>query len=331
MEVSQMFGSAMLDVAIGMIFVFLLLCLICSAFSELLETFLKKRSKDLEQGIIGLLGDKTGLVDKLYNHGLIFSLYRGTYAEAQKNKTLPSYIPSANFAKALCAILTPDNTPLSMDTIKATIAAIANPQVKSALTTLANDAANDLAKFRAGLEDWFNSAMDRVSGWYKRRTHVILFFVGFLIAITLNVNSISLAQDLWTNAAMRDALVGAAQGYLDRHPAPSSQSDASTSSPGGASSPASYGSSDKSLADLGKALNADVAMLKNTKIPIGWGDDIRNNLVRDYRLALMAALGWLLTACAASLGAPFWFDLLNKIAFVRSSIKPGEKSAPAAK
>ncbi|HYK39701.1 MAG TPA: hypothetical protein VEU98_06725 [Candidatus Eremiobacteraceae bacterium] len=319
-----MFGSAMLDVAIGMIFVFLLLCLICSAFSELLETFLKKRSKDLEQGIIGLLGDKTGLVDKLYNHGLIFSLYRGTYAEAQKNKTLPSYIPSANFAKALTAILTPDNAPLSMDTIKATIAAIANPQVKSALTTLANDAANDMAKFRAGLEEWFDSAMDRVSGWYKRRTHVILFFVGFLIAITLNVNSISLAQDLWTNAAMRDALVGAAQGYLDRHPAPSSQSDASTSSP------TSSGSSDKSLSDLGKTLNADIATLKGTKIPIGWGDDIRNNLVHDYRLALMAVLGWLLTACAASLGAPFWFDLLNKVAFVRSSIKPGEKSAPAA-
>ena len=319
-----MFGSAMLDVAIGMIFVFLLLCLICSAFSELLETFLKKRSKDLEQGIIGLLGDKTGLVDKLYNHGLIFSLYRGTYAEAQKNKTLPSYIPSANFAKALTAILTPDNAPLSMDTIKATIAAIANPQVKSALTTLANDAANDMAKFRAGLEEWFDSAMDRVSGWYKRRTHVILFFVGFLIAITLNVNSISLAQDLWTNAAMRDALVGAAQGYLDRHPAPSSQSDGSTSSP------TSSGSSDKSLSDLGKTLNADIATLKGTKIPIGWGDDIRNNLVHDYRLALMAVLGWLLTACAASLGAPFWFDLLNKVAFVRSSIKPGEKSAPAA-
>lgn len=310
-----MFGSAMLDVAIGMIFVFLLLCLICSAFNELLETFLKKRSKDLEQGIIGLLGDKTGLVDKLYNHGLIFSLYRGTYAEAQKNKTLPSYIPSANFAKALSAILAPDNAPISMDAIRNTITAIPNAQVKSALTTLANDAANDLAKFRASLEDWFNSAMDRVSGWYKRRTHVILFFVGFAIAVALNVNSISLAQDLWSNGAMRDALVGAAQGYLEKSPAPASQTETSAS--------------DKTLSDLGKALNADVTTLKNTKIPIGWSNDVRNNLIRDYRFASMAILGWLLTACAASLGAPFWFDLLNKIAFVRSSIRPGEKSDPA--
>jgi hypothetical protein len=317
-----MFGSAMLDVAIGMVFVFLLLCLICSAFNELLETFLKKRSKDLEQGIIGLLGDKTGLVDKLYNHGLIFSLYRGTYEEAQKKKTLPSYIPSANFAKALSAILGPDNAPLTMDAIRSTITAIPNTQVKSALTTLANDAANDLAKFRSSLEDWFNSAMDRVSGWYKRRTHVILFFVGFAIAVALNVNSISLAQDLWSNAAMRDALVGAAQGYLNKNPAPASQTEAAAS--------------DKSLPDLGKALKADIEKLEDTRIPIGWSDNVWKNFNRDDRFAsrfafaFMAILGWLLTACAASLGAPFWFDLLSKIAFVRSSIKPGEKSAPAA-
>jgi hypothetical protein len=41
-------------------------------------------------------------------------------------------------------------------------------------------------------------------------------------------------------------------------------------------------------------------------------------------------LGWLITACAISLGAPFWFDMLNKIMVVRSTIKPQEKSQPEA-
>ena len=36
--------------------------------------------------------------------------------------------------------------------------------------------------------------------------------------------------------------------------------------------------------------------------------------------------GWLLTALALSLGAPFWFDLLNKFIVVRSTVKPKEKS-----
>jgi hypothetical protein len=41
---------------------------------------------------------------------------------------------------------------------------------------------------------------------------------------------------------------------------------------------------------------------------------------------LTKILGLLLTAFAISLGAPFWFDVLNKIIVVRSTVKPKEKS-----
>jgi len=308
-----MFGSALLDVAVGMVFVYLLLSLICSAFNELLETRLKNRARDLERGIKGLLGPNTGLVDKFYNHGLIFSLFRGTYAEASKNRTLPSYIPSKDFATAVANILGPagGNVPSPAD-VRNSINQITNDQVKSALLSLLNDAQNDLDKFRAGLEDWFNSTMDRVSGWYKRRTHVIIFVCAFLIAVAMNVNSISLAQDLWTNQAKREALVGAAQGYFDKHPA-----SAGANSLGSAAS------------NLDQGLKADIDELRGTSLPIGWSQSVLQNLGKSPLLWFAAVLGWLLTACAASLGAPFWFDLLGKIIVVRSSIKPGEKSAPA--
>lgn len=304
-----MFGSAMLDVAVGMVFVFLLLSLICSAFNELLETRLKNRSCDLEKGIKGLLGTDTGLVEKLYDHGLIFSLYRGTYAEASQRKTLPSYIPSADFAKALSSLLVAENSPFDLASIQSSVAAISNTKVKSALTTILNEANGDLQMFQAGLRSWFNSAMDRVSGWYKRRTHVIIFSLGFAIAIAMNVNSISLAQELWTNEATREALVGAAQGYVDKH-STSSASSASTS-------------------NLDQGLKADIDELRSTNLPIGWSRSVLQNLGKSPLLWLAAILGWFLTACAASLGAPFWFDVLGKIVVVRTSIKPGEKSAPA--
>jgi hypothetical protein len=44
-------------------------------------------------------------------------------------------------------------------------------------------------------------------------------------------------------------------------------------------------------------------------------------------------LGWLITAFAISLGAPFWFDLLNKLMQVRNSVKipiSGKSSASPA-
>jgi hypothetical protein len=37
-------------------------------------------------------------------------------------------------------------------------------------------------------------------------------------------------------------------------------------------------------------------------------------------------MGLAITVFAISLGAPFWFDMLNKIMVIRSTVKPKEKS-----
>lgn len=50
-----MFGLDMLDVVIGVIFVYLLLSLICSAVNEMIEAFMKQRAYSLENGIRELL------------------------------------------------------------------------------------------------------------------------------------------------------------------------------------------------------------------------------------------------------------------------------------
>jgi len=44
----------------------------------------------------------------------------------------------------------------------------------------------------------------------------------------------------------------------------------------------------------------------------------------------LGLVGWLITGCAVTLGAPFWFDMLNKIIVVRSTVKPDEKSGTEA-
>ena len=46
-----MFDSSVIDVAIGLVFVFLLLSLAASAVKEGLEAYFKRRATDLEKGI----------------------------------------------------------------------------------------------------------------------------------------------------------------------------------------------------------------------------------------------------------------------------------------
>ena len=68
-----MFGSNVLEVAIGVIFVYLLLSLICTALNEGVASLLDKRSGNLFEGVKNLFNDPkfTGLAQQLYNHGLI--------------------------------------------------------------------------------------------------------------------------------------------------------------------------------------------------------------------------------------------------------------------
>ncbi|NNV56152.1 hypothetical protein [Limnovirga soli] len=65
----------------------------------------------------------------------------------------------------------------------------------------------DLEKFRSKLEDWFNDTMERCSGWYKRYTRLVLFIVGFVIAVAFNVDTIAINRILSKDDGARDQLV----------------------------------------------------------------------------------------------------------------------------
>ncbi len=375
-----MSGLALLDVAIGIVFIFLLLSLICSAFSEMLEAWLKNRATDLERGIRELLADPngTGLVHEFYNHPLIRSLFEGSYNPAKVRKwmrrtNLPSYIPARNFALALMdtvlnatsnirsgatgattdigapgAALAPADGAVPLNTLKplrAAIFTIGNTQIEQAMMTLVDAADDDAGKARENIEAWFNSSMDRVAGWYKRRTQVRLFFLGLVIAIVLNADSIAIIRSLALDPTLRNIVVAAAQEHIKNNPSPpSSPSSASTSpQPAPSSQPIVTSSSPASSSSLQTACNKDpdspeckleknLEAVKKLGLPIGWN---RNNpdtypgTIRDPQNLdewCIKAFGWLLTALALSLGAPFWFDLLNKFIVVRSTVKPHEKS-----
>ena len=112
--------SFIIDVAIGLIFVYLLLSLMCSAANELIELWLKKRAIDLERGIREMLtpGSKSGvndIVQKLYDHALVKNLFDRTYNKSRiasplryvLRTHLPSYIPARSFALALMDLVKP--------------------------------------------------------------------------------------------------------------------------------------------------------------------------------------------------------------------------------
>ena len=332
-----MLGSDILDIVIGMVFVFLLLSLVCSALNEFLEGLVKNRARDLERGIRELVGDPnnaTGFVEKIYNHGVVNSLFKGCYSP-DTTRNLPSYIPSANFAQAAIDLI--KNPPPS---------GIKLPDnVRKAYTVFEQQAAGDAAKLQASMEDWFNSSMDRVSGWYRRRTQWILIALALLIAIGVNADALRIARTLSNDASLRKGLVAMAEARARQpqgsEPAPAAAPTANTvaltndPAPTPAGSPAA-GQLSAGLASAKTGLGQDgapdeyVAELDRIGLPIGWPGVAANSTQGGLMSALRAApgefrehcIGWLLTAIAISMGAPFWFDLLGKVVTLRSTVKP---------
>jgi hypothetical protein len=326
------FGSAILDVAIGMIFVYVLVSMICSAVREGIEAWLKTRAAYLERGIRELLHDPRGkaLARAMYEHPLIYSLYAGKYKPPAKPDVkpgllargvgLPSYIPARNFATALMDIaargpnpaLASDNRApvLNLETIRANVINIESEPVQRVLLTAIDSAQGSLEQARLNLQDWYDSGMDRVSGWYKRSTQWVLFGVGLTAAVVLNINSITIVDFLYRDDTARAAIVAQAQ----------AASEDTSFTTGG------YQVAKRELDAL--------------RLPIGWsrawgaprpvtGLDPVTGRPREWDPWNGLAgpiLGWLVTALAATMGAPFWFDLLNKVMVIRSTVKPKEKS-----
>jgi hypothetical protein len=352
-----MFGSVVLDVAIGMAFVYLLLSLIASVIQELLATFMQLRAANLEKGLHSLfsgdsISSEMDLVNSIYDHGLVRGLYSDPKKDGGKLPSLfrkvmnwvrtvmrrvigisadkpltitadplllPSYIPSRTFALALIDILNANKKegPEAMASIKAALA-MQNNKAAQALLTLAIDAKGDVVAFQRNLEEWYNDAMDRVSGWYKRYTQRALIVIGLLLAIALNVSSVRVARTLWLDRDARQAMVNAAGNYTKEHQTPAA---ATTTDP----------------VKLKEQLQSDVSVFSDVTtsalLPLGWKESwhsYESYFERTPKDATFTALtvlaGWIVTALAISFGAPFWFDTLNRFMVVRGTVKPQETS-----
>ncbi|MCA1633144.1 MAG: hypothetical protein LC802_05340 [Acidobacteria bacterium] len=313
----MLFGSTILELALAMTFVYLLLSFLCSAIVEFIESLAGRRAKDLRKGIAALLANPK-LAQDFFDHPLVKPLGKA-----------PSYIPSRTFSLALwnmatsAALQTPPviaGVTRDIDILRATITRLPDDalpaDLKGSFVTLIDEAGGNFEKARENVEKWYDDAMDRVSGRFKRRTHWILLGIGLAASIGMNLDSINIVQTLAHNNDLRQTVVAAAENYA-KTPLPTPDPAAAPQTP------------DAQYAESVKRLDKIRGEINELGLPIGWsskplGEDPRG-LPEGWGW-LLKAIGFILTAMAVSQGAPFWFDLLNKIIVIRSTVKPHEKS-----
>jgi hypothetical protein len=301
-----MFNSGILDVAIGIVFVYLLVSLIVTAANELIAAIFKMRGRVLWQGLCTLLPTKNNLARKIYEHPLIEGLSAAGW---------PSYIPSRTFALALLDVVGGGNGEIPKGKALEAKIDLLPDGLRRPLKLLFDESKGNLDRFKTKIEVWFNDAMARVSGVYKRKVQYALFFLSFLLAAWLNVDTIVLANRLSHDSALRSALVSHAEAAAKGAPA--------GQAPTGQVSP-----------DSQQELAKTIKQLNELSLPIGWAgpdDDLRLHFAEQgwwgglEDIFQRHFVGWMLTAFAGTLGAPFWFDLLNRFINIRSAGKAPEE------
>src|SRR6266487_3223494 len=218
-----------LEVVIGLSFVYFVLSLICSAVTESIASMRGWRAAKLELGIKNLLsgsdsvtGEGRFLAKQLYEHPLIQALIKPKDGKrARGEHPWPSYIPSRTFISALLDVATDSAHaargeqaaegggagPVAELDLDKVIEAIPSPKVQQALLALLRDAKGELEPFRRNAEQWFDDSMQRVSGWYRRHVQIVLWVVGALVVVLLNVDTLPIANTLWKDPATRSAVV----------------------------------------------------------------------------------------------------------------------------
>jgi hypothetical protein len=366
-----------LDVAIGVVFVFLLFSLVVSALNEVILAYLDRRARFLKEGITELFRDTSGkatiTADKFFQHGLITALSRGKYAAGTQlpkgikgffsrsgTKGVPSYVPGKSFVLAVLDLVTEGKGLGDAKNLRGSIEKIGNKELKETLLVLYDDAKGNLDHFKANMENWYNESMDRVSGWYKRYAQQWLLALAVILAVACNVDSVRIIRALSLDPKLRDKIVQHAEDYAY----PSRQAPAVTPSPAPeapvTTTPTSSDSGAPSKTDLPSATDSEdkvvkfkrsLADLEVTGVPMGWNDgpsqELLGNLptprncispafwyknllshktISAIALWLGAIVGWVVTGLAASLGAPFWFDMLNRFIDIRGVGRAPEES-----
>lgn len=315
-----MFDSNILEVGIGLVFVYLLCSLTCSAINEWISRLFDMRAAALRDRIADLLNNKK-LTEMIYEHPLIQGITRRTLLDKLTRRlSKPSNISSKIFSIALSDVLIRSagtaeikigrdssiyRRKMLMDLEKG-IYKLKHDRTGHILKAIVDCAKTEtdriedaIAKVRQEFEAWFDDSMEQLSKWYKQKTRIIIFIIAIIISAGFNIDTIMIARGIHQQKALRDSFVAAAAEIAKKETATELKSD--------------------SPVEIAEEL---VDRLSKLGLPIGWvfdqtTDKVPTGLPVGTKGVIFKIIGLFLTALGVAMGSPFWFGLLKQMVAVR--------------
>ncbi len=396
--------TIILEVALGLTFVYLLFSLLVSAVNEaILGHLTRLRAHVLEESLRALLSDEQAkgwpvlralkhwfiriwnCVRKIKSKGAPTTKTPKNFAEEllqhalikglSTNRGCPNYIPANIFVDAVIGRLagfspkspaapaaqpaqpaqpaqapgqnqnnSSDFSKISIQQLAGGVTALGDKHAKEVLNSVLTGAAT-VPEARQRLEAWFNDSMDRVTGLYKRYTQFWLYIWASIIVVFLNLDTLDLTRRLFADAEFRTNVSTAATAFVNR------------------TNNVAMKDANGTITNVPPLTSAQIqAEIDKLKLPLGWGacpatftsnkfvcwsySNLLVHLPEDEKETgkflvsgmlsstatcpesghewMLKFFGLFITIAAVSQGAPFWFDLLNKLTNLRATGQPPE-------
>ena len=353
-----------LEIIIGLVFIFLLLSLLATTIQEIVAALLSMRGQVLLQAIAKLLEienleEATGKTRKQLlaefkervRNSQVYDKYSSYFLWF---KRLPSYLSAEQVADVIKEILedeegqaeTPDTTSRSLDGGAATsskpsiLGGIRQSRLRSSLTTILeedlessengdfgeglsiqtrglSDAVDEfqieVAKAKDDFKRYYEETMDRATGWYKRNVQRNLLIIGLILGMVFDADTFKIYTNLTKFPDDRQQLIELAVGF--------SESDVSRYTPEATDSTAQL----EDVSEL-KALVDSLLINEINEVPAplglgrseGFPAKVPEGAI-PWQWRITKFFGWIVTALAVSMGAPFWFDILQRLIHIRNA------------
>lgn len=295
--------TAWLDVAIGLVVVYLGASLFVTIIGEYVSQLFNLRGRALRHALVALV-DATAPGEPASN-SLAIRLKKNPalkpFFEAKEfwaRNDVPSYVDPVVIARALLGE--------SEGSGKA--------KLPTGLQAIAGAVGETTDQMVAAVSHWVDSSLTVLSERFKRHQRWVTTVTALVVTVLLNLDTVALATHLYVDKEARDAVVAVAVDVTSK-----TSNEAFTRCYG---LPAADREKDPACAQV--VLLVDAVRGRNAslgRLPIGWGPLPPS--LRDHRWPAQVG-GWILTALALSLGAPFWFDLLGRFVNVRNGIRRPE-------
>jgi len=387
-----MFNNIVLDIVIGLVFIYLLYSLLATLLQELIAVLIGLRAAVLFLALRRMLDDNirlsrkgrikhilfgffytiadgfktdnktkkkpippqdangaTGPANQQPNYKVSTVFYKHPLIKFLSNSnvlvTKPSYISRDTFAKVMIDLLRgkkvqpgsshraeienslKENAPLPWDNQVSF-----NSETREYLNSIWVDAQGDVERFKEHIERWFDEMMDRSSGWYRKYTKIIALGLGLVIAWLFNVDSLAIIKKLHRDPKLREQLVMQADAYTKAHPNLARDLEATRAEIEKLAATTNNPDTTKRKESLIETERQYAASKKMADSLYKQATDMMDKEVKNVNDLLGLGgtptpaniPGLILTAFAISFGAPFWFDLLNKLIKLRSSVNPDD-------